>query len=407
MYCKVCVSLLESKALVELIHTAFQTMGYTLIDDQDSDPGGANEFVNGYRVYKLSPVNVDQPSTFIKVTYGTSAPDPNYVYFDYFLNWDAVAHTGSYGTGRTLRLYTSAASAYFGYAYVYEDKFFFSTYVNGSWYYILGGYVDVTMKPHCHIVNPASTGSSVWVDVDTVLGVERGMELFIWGNENALINPEKVKILDIDDVNNKLLIENLPIDVSSNHYIGFWCHGFLWLSDYYDHICSLYYVNSTSHLPMLGTHVTYGEAVKYPIWFDDYDPYAEAYPLAPIFFKPNYDNRGVEMVGYWSKDILKCKSVTEEDAFYISKYYEGSVSGATSTTLSDSTQSWGTDELAGKVVVITSGKGYGQTRVIASNTATELTVNTAWDDTPDTTSTYMIVEEVYRFFKGFAFKEEI
>lgn len=60
------------------------------------------------------------------------------------------------------------------------------------------------------------------------------------------------------------------------------------------------------------------------------------------------------------------------------------------TTLTDSVQTWTVDAYANLTVRITGGTGAGQIRRIASNTATVLTVTTAWTTIPDATSTYVI-----------------
>ena len=62
----------------------------------------------------------------------------------------------------------------------------------------------------------------------------------------------------------------------------------------------------------------------------------------------------------------------------------------TSTTLNDTTQAWNTNKWANFTVTILSGTGSGQTRVIVSNTVTQLTVTPAWTTTPDNTSAYLI-----------------
>ncbi len=64
------------------------------------------------------------------------------------------------------------------------------------------------------------------------------------------------------------------------------------------------------------------------------------------------------------------------------------VTAATSTTLSDSTQAWTTSQWVNAVVTITRGLGVGQRRRVTANTGTQLTVDTAWGTTPDTTSSY-------------------
>jgi lysophospholipase L1-like esterase len=62
----------------------------------------------------------------------------------------------------------------------------------------------------------------------------------------------------------------------------------------------------------------------------------------------------------------------------------------TVTTLNDTSQTWTVNQYIGIAVVITSGTGAGQTNVIVSNTATQLTVNSNWGTTPDGTSHYVI-----------------
>ena len=71
----------------------------------------------------------------------------------------------------------------------------------------------------------------------------------------------------------------------------------------------------------------------------------------------------------------------------------GSLASGTATagggsTLTDSGKSFTVNGLTGYLLVITGGTGKGQVRGIASNTGTVITVTTAWDVTPDTTSTY-------------------
>jgi hypothetical protein len=72
----------------------------------------------------------------------------------------------------------------------------------------------------------------------------------------------------------------------------------------------------------------------------------------------------------------------------------GTATGAGATTLTQSTAAFYATGggLAGCHVRITGGTGIGQVRYISSNTATQLTVESAWTTTPDTTSTYQIGE---------------
>lgn len=73
----------------------------------------------------------------------------------------------------------------------------------------------------------------------------------------------------------------------------------------------------------------------------------------------------------------------------------GTATAGAATTLTDASKAWTVNAYANKVVKITGGTGSGQVRTIASNTATVLTVDTAWATNPDATSTYEIVEDLH------------
>jgi hypothetical protein len=69
----------------------------------------------------------------------------------------------------------------------------------------------------------------------------------------------------------------------------------------------------------------------------------------------------------------------------------GTSSGAnTTTTLANTAKAWAVNQWAVSQVRILSGTGAGQVRTVASNTATVLTLSTAWTITPDATSVYSI-----------------
>lgn len=73
---------------------------------------------------------------------------------------------------------------------------------------------------------------------------------------------------------------------------------------------------------------------------------------------------------------------------------EPQANSATSTTLTWTSAGWTTNAYAGMALKIIGGTGVGQTRTIVSNTATVLTVSTAFTVTPDATSTFLIESDV-------------
>lgn len=81
----------------------------------------------------------------------------------------------------------------------------------------------------------------------------------------------------------------------------------------------------------------------------------------------------------------------------------GTSSGSnTATTLNDTTQNWASAAYAGYAIEITGGLGSGQTRSISTNTATAITVTSAWTTTPDATSTYNITHTLTNHWHSIA-----
>jgi hypothetical protein len=71
-------------------------------------------------------------------------------------------------------------------------------------------------------------------------------------------------------------------------------------------------------------------------------------------------------------------------------YDTGTASSGTARTIVDSTKTWTVDQYCNFEVFISSGTGIGQGRRIIANSPTTLTVNRAFDTTPDNTSVYKI-----------------
>lgn len=81
-------------------------------------------------------------------------------------------------------------------------------------------------------------------------------------------------------------------------------------------------------------------------------------------------------------------------------YGEKPVTSATALTLTYTPAAWTTNQFANKVVRILAGKGAGQVRYIASNTANQLTTTQAWTTLPNNTSTFIIVAALIQVTEG-------
>lgn len=80
------------------------------------------------------------------------------------------------------------------------------------------------------------------------------------------------------------------------------------------------------------------------------------------------------------------------------QYDAGTATGGSTSTLADTGKSWTTNVHAGRAVTITGGTGNGQVGVVASNTATVLTLSGTWAVAPDATSTYRISDNLHIAF---------
>jgi len=85
-------------------------------------------------------------------------------------------------------------------------------------------------------------------------------------------------------------------------------------------------------------------------------------------------------VEYWP-GVLPTDTIHEDD---------GDVTSATETTLTATGAAWTEGEWVNGTVEITSGTGAGQWRVVTANTATQITVDRAWEVEPNGTSEYEV-----------------
>jgi hypothetical protein len=106
------------------------------------------------------------------------------------------------------------------------------------------------------------------------------------------------------------------------------------------------------------------------------------------------------VVGYSDSYVLHPPISTNDTLFGITADGKpldtGTATDGSSITLTCTGKGWGVNAYAGKTVFIDSGTGAGYSRRIISNTSEILTVNKQWDVTPNNTSIFYIVDEVYR-----------
>ena len=131
------------------------------------------------------------------------------------------------------------------------------------------------------------------------------------------------------------------------------------------------------------------------------------YVVQPVLFYS-----GALVTGYSDTYVLIPPITTNDTLFGITADGKaldtGTATDGSSITLTCTGKGWGVNDYADKTVFIDSGTGAGYSRRIVSNTSEILTVNKQWDVTPNNTSIFFIVDEVYRSTGlGIAYKEYI
>jgi hypothetical protein len=120
------------------------------------------------------------------------------------------------------------------------------------------------------------------------------------------------------------------------------------------------------------------------------------YVLAPIL----WSGLTTYPVGYSDAYLFKPPITTLDTIYGITGDGQpldtGTATDGSILTLTCAGKAWGINAFANKAVILVSGTGAGYTRRIISNTADILTIGENWDTTPNATTIFYIVDEVYR-----------
>lgn len=111
--------------------------------------------------------------------------------------------------------------------------------------------------------------------------------------------------------------------------------------------------------------------------YGDPDVKSGQYTLVPIYIY----NNGAALQAYTDSSFLHCNISTDAVVICVldptTNYptYLSPASTMDATSITDANKSWTPSALIGKIVVVTNGVGYGQSRKITANTATKITFN--------------------------------
>lgn len=256
---------------------------------------------------------------------------------------------------------------------------------------------------------PVSAGAGVTLNVNNTSGFVDDSYYMMIGTSSEGRDPVHVNSIDSSTT---MTITNMPRAYASGATIGAQPFPFgMSYSNLYNWISICSYFGSVGTADNLSSH-TWSNTALFTISEVDPDIKTNRWFLQPLSFKET-SATSYYKVGYTGNNIYYTPANgfhadIQNDMYTLGDDIEnGSVTSATVSGVTDSSKSWVTDEWADKIVLITDGTGLGQSRVVASNTATTLNLNTNWYITPVSLDLFQIVDEVYRAVDYIACKETV
>lgn len=333
------------------------------------------------------------------------------VEFTPYLYWNNTTHVGTtkayhittyhslkYGANKPLCIYGDK-NFIVGWTGVYNSQSYYKTIAFG----FLPNIYDDTITT---TTSGVSAGATVTLNVNNTSGFMDDSYYMMIGTSSEGRDP--VHITSIDS-STTMTITSMPRAYASGATIGAqpfpfgssYSNLYTWVS-----ICS--YFGSVGIVDNTSSH-TWANTALFTISEVDPDVKTNRWFLQPL----NFDEASsYYRVGYTGDNIYYAPASgfhtdIQNDMYTLGGIENGSVTTATVSGVSDSSKSWTIDEWAGKVLLITDGTGLGQSRVIASNTATTLNLNTDWYIIPTALDLFQVADEVYRAVEYIACKETV
>ncbi|MFA5376034.1 MAG: hypothetical protein WC455_09845 [Dehalococcoidia bacterium] len=332
----------------------------------------------------------------------------NNVYHDTYVFWDAAAHSGAGQSN------THAGSRYTALAAAVTIRF----YGDKDWCFMVygagttKGWGHLPVKPtqiaNTALTAPASTGLSQVLSVGSTDG-------FSIGNKYQLVDystgcRETITILDVNP--GVSVTANLANNYASGTKLGEQPSSF----GVYGYPTSDFLFYPTCHYSVSGTGAC-GSAynVAYMSDISSFGLVAEPelrrnlYTLLP--WGVGRVNSDSSLYGFFKSNFLYVAAAIG-DIYMVCKgsdrFINGTATAGAAGSMDDAGQSWTVNAYAGKILVLTTGTGAGQSRYISSNTATRIVVGQNWVTNPVAGTGYMICTEAYYAFSTvFAAKETI
>ena len=357
------------------------------------------------KVYRTNGESGNRPYGYVNLLISTT-----YIQALPYVYWNNTTHVGIGGV-------TRVSTSYYGLEVVTNIDYFLSidkdlyTHCNTSainrqsigWF----GYItnlfeyDVRTK----ITQAATAGNNVQIQVESTEGFRTDLTYAVVGSttEGRYWN---LVITSIDGPTSMTLF-NLPINIGINSWIGTNpivfgtnMNGVQGSTQFY--LTCPRNVNGTATVPgnkylLLDPSLTESAS----------DPSFNNWLLRPYVFYEYFGENDQGYIGHFGDRLGYSFSVCKIFDIFVKHSSKGVINGCVTSlnsllSFTDNTKTWATNEFVDKIVYIASGVGEGQTRVIQSNTSTNINVYKNWDRCPTIGSVYYIVDKTYRMFGNLA-----
>lgn len=399
--------IVDKTTLVTLITDALIAMGWALYDDQSA---------SSYKVYKSNGEINTRPSVFLKVNYSTAT-----VNLEHTVGWNNTTHTSVVAPSVSSTITPTATHL----LWLFGNKdFIFVATENAGTIQTAKTFCSYVLNSPSGAVKTTTTeaitaGTSVSIPVASIMGFVVGAKYQVFDSVTGYRQTFTCTAVGTSTITADSIA---TVGYTAGSFIGTHTLDFLLNSSGgYDFAYNLNHhkatYNSAIHTP--GNAYAKSQAVE-ALYLSLSQPYlgktTKRVMFPPVCYEvatsPNSyrylgdmeDANGYFYIVPHLSTANAADSVTgvNLDAIYFGQIDAGMTTGSNTVLLvNDTTKTWTTDIHAGKVIVCLSGPEVGQIRKIISNSATQLTVDTAFTTIP-VSGNYAIVDRAYRYFFEFA-----
>lgn len=383
---KVLVS--STQDIFDEIVSAFTTAGWTLHHNISSTE----------KVFKSQGESETEIPGYVHLYISSS-----YIYTKTYLYWNSGTSTGTAGSynlaGARIvsppfnsTTYVECVGSKDGILVHVSDLASVTSYVNYSyWRYV--GFVFPVVSHRTTTTQAIAAGSDVSFTVADASSIKVGQYYQLIGINYE--GREKVMVQSVSG--STVTVQSVAASYDSGAYFGFNMQAFG-----HDYYTSGYRFWAVAHVAFDGaadsTLSTYYYQTDTPVATTSLDPENSSghHYIQKPFVKEN------DGAPWTFPDGLKAYAVTGayDDLFCVSNTNRDElcqVTSATTTAITDSTKSWGTDDHQGRYLVVSAGTGVKQSRKIQSNNGNTLQLVNPCHVQLDATSVFYIVDEVYRY----------